>query len=168
MATTANYNITKPDVGGSTNQWGTIVNEALDDIDSTMKTIEDTAEAALPLAGGTMTGRITAKTSTMTRVDKGSISGATQFDLDAGNYFTATLGGNATFAFANLPAGAVATGWIIKIVNPGAHVITWPSSVKWPGGTVPSFTVSGTDTLLFITDDAGTIIRASILQKDCR
>lgn len=63
---TTNYNLTKPEVGGDTNQWGGHLNDDLDVIDTQIKSrqteaaaAQSTANAALPKAGGTMTGPIT-------------------------------------------------------------------------------------------------------------
>lgn len=63
---TANYNLTKPEVGAATNQWGGLINSNFDAIDTEIKARETaitsataTANAALPKAGGTMTGFIT-------------------------------------------------------------------------------------------------------------
>lgn len=63
---TANYNMTKPEVGASNATWGSKWNVNLDTIDTTMKAAADaaaaaatTANAALPKAGGTMTGFLT-------------------------------------------------------------------------------------------------------------
>lgn len=63
---TSNYNLVKPEVGSSTDTWGTKLNGNLDTIDSQLKTNADaaaaaqtTATAALPKAGGTMTGYLT-------------------------------------------------------------------------------------------------------------
>ena len=63
---TSNYNLVKPEVGASTSTWGTKWNQNADSVDSQLKTNADaaaaaqaTANAALPKAGGTMTGYIT-------------------------------------------------------------------------------------------------------------
>lgn len=63
---TANYNLTKPEVGAATNTWGGLLNTNFDTIDTQIKArdtqaaaAQATANAALPKAGGTMEGFIT-------------------------------------------------------------------------------------------------------------
>ena len=63
---TANYQMTKPEVGAATNQWGGLINANFDIISTEIKARETaitnvttTANAALARAGGTMTGFIT-------------------------------------------------------------------------------------------------------------
>lgn len=56
---TTNYGWIKPEIGSSPTTWGAKVNTDLDSIDATVKGVSNSAGAALPLAGGTMTGAIT-------------------------------------------------------------------------------------------------------------
>ena len=64
--TTPNYGLTKPEVGASEDTWGTKINTNLNLIDTQMKVSDDrsaanatTANAALPKAGGELTGDVT-------------------------------------------------------------------------------------------------------------
>jgi hypothetical protein len=57
MATnTTNYALKKPTVGGDENDWGGYLNDNMDTIDSTMKSISDVANAAIEDAAGTVDG----------------------------------------------------------------------------------------------------------------
>ena len=83
--TTPNYGLTKPEVGASEDTWGTKINTNLNLIDTQMK-VSDTrsaanttvANAALPKAGGTMTGVIASFTST--GIDDNATSTAVTID----------------------------------------------------------------------------------------
>ena len=164
--TTTNYGWTKPTIGGDSGNWGNELNTTLDSVDTTVKAVSDVANAALPAAGGVMTGRLDAKVSSGARVDKGSISGAQSFDLSGAQYFTYTVGGALTPSFTNVAPGTVFQGMIHRIVNGGSAAISWPASVKWPSGSAPSLTAAGTDLVAFITDDNGATWRGFVLGKD--
>lgn len=169
MAVTANYGWTKPTVSGDNNIWGGIANTLYDAVDSALKTVENLANARLPLAGGVLTGRLDAKTATMALTDRGSISGSTTLDLSAAQYFIFTVNGVLTLtSFSNPPPAGLAAGIILRVTNGGAFAVTWPSTVRWVAATPPTMTVAGIDMLAFITDDGGTTWRGLVLGKDIR
>jgi hypothetical protein len=56
---TTNYSIPKPTNNGDATTWGTYLNSGMDIIDTTVKSVSTVANAALPLAGGTLTGGLT-------------------------------------------------------------------------------------------------------------
>ena len=86
----------------------------------------------------------------------GSGSGSRTIDVTLGNFVTATATGITTWTFSNPVTNPNACGFILKLTNGGSATQTWPGTVRWPGGTAPTLTTSGTDILSFITDDAGT------------
>lgn len=50
---TTNYSLTKPEIGGSNDSWGTKINANLDVLDTTIKAVSNVANAALPAASYT-------------------------------------------------------------------------------------------------------------------
>jgi len=56
--TTPNFGLTKPQIGSSRDSWGDKLNGNLDIIDTQIKSAQTVAGAALPKAGGTVTGEI--------------------------------------------------------------------------------------------------------------
>ena len=58
-------------------------------------------------------------------------------------------------------AGA-AVSYTLLAINFGAYAITWPSGTKWPGGTVPTLSTSGTDILVFCSFNGGTTWYANL------
>lgn len=169
MAVTANYGWTKPAVGGDNGAWGTELNTDLDAIDTQVKATDTIAQAALPKAGGTLTGRIDAKSATRAISALGNVSG-NPVNLDCTlSYFTATITGATTFAFTNVPNPAnTAYGILLRLTGGGSAAVNWPLSVKWPSGAAPALTSAGVDLLALITDDGGTTWRAFMLAKDVR
>ena len=145
---------TKPTVSGSTGAWGTILNNFIDAITTDLTAAETVGNAALPKAGGTMTGEIVTKTQVWTHTALGSVSGATALDLDVANSFSATITGATTISLSNVPSNAVYVS--LELTNGGSATITWPSGVLWPGGSEPSWTESGVDVATFFTRNGGT------------
>ncbi len=79
-------------------------------------------------------------------------SGTITIDLTAGDFFSASLAGNTTFAFSG--ADQVDT-FALELANGGSYTVTWPSSVRWSTGSPPALTATGKDTLVFYTIDGG-------------
>ena len=164
---TTNYAWDLPTVGGSSGAWGTILNtifgDDTDGIDAIVFAISTVADAALPASGGTMTGELVTLTQTFTIADLSSMTGTQALDLDAANFFHGTVTGSVTISFSNVPAGAVFV--IFEITNGGSSV-SWPGAVKWPGGSAPALTASGTDVISLYTRDGGTTWRGTLSQED--
>ena len=75
-------------------------------------------------------------------------------DPNNGGAFSLTMSGNTTFTFGGTTSG-YGVGFIIQLTGNGSTV-TWPSSVKWAGGTAPDAPANGeTDILVFHTRDGG-------------
>jgi hypothetical protein len=75
-------------------------------------------------------------------------------NVDNAGAFSLTMSGNTTFTFSGADSG-YSMGFIIQLTGNGSTV-TWPSSVKWAGGTAPDAPASGeTDILVFHTRDGG-------------
>lgn len=167
---TTNYSFPKPDVSGSTGTWGAQLNTNLDSIDTEIKNRENAidatvivANAALPKAGGVMTGEADLLTSRATRVDIGNTGASFAMDLDLAQAFTATVDEATTQSFSNLPTGGTfSVGAILKLTNGGAFLVTWDAAIDWAGGTVPTFTTSGVDIIAFVTFDEGTTWYANV------
>ena len=75
-------------------------------------------------------------------------------DLSTGSYFSFTPSGATTVSFTNAPASGKAVGFAVEINGDGSAV-TWPSSVKWHGGTAQTATASK-EVYAFVTTDGGT------------
>lgn len=119
-------------------------------------------------AGGAMTGRADLHSYTIKRVDIGAAGGAVPLNVSLGNYFQHTANGNVAYTFTNVPGGQVVSGFILELTNGGNFSISWPASVKWPGGVAPTLANAGTDLLSFITDDNGVTWRAARAIGDSR
>lgn len=90
-----------------------------------------------------------------------SSSNITTLDLENGNSFRTTLTENTTIVLSNPPASTNYGECTLRVVQDGAggaFTITWPASVKWPGGSAPVITVTNNaeDRITLSTDDGGT------------
>jgi hypothetical protein len=87
----------------------------------------------------------------------GTITGNATLDLTSGNLFNHTPSANVTFVFSNPPTTGSAYDFTLKVAPSATVAITWPSSVKWAGGTAPSAPAVGKkDVYNFFTLDGGT------------
>ena len=130
--------------------------------------------AALPLAGGTMSGETIFADQLATRAQMkdysetvnaiGSVSAGTNADLEDGNVQSATFTAN-TFNFGITNALASHSNSLTLIItNGGLATPSWVSGahdgggnpIQWAGGTAPTLTNSGIDILVFTTMNGGT------------
>jgi hypothetical protein len=96
------------------------------------------------------------------------LSGAQTIDYTLGGVVTATVTGAAQWTVTNPPASGKCGTIVFHLTNGGLGIQTLFSgnAVKWPGGTAPTLTSSGTDMLVFTTLDAGTTWRGVLSGAD--
>ena len=121
------------------------------------------ANAALPKAGGTISGTITCADETITGPmlkdysETKAAMAAHAVDLSLGNVQTYTLSGSQSLTFTNPIATGNSSSFTLIVTNGGSATLTWPASVDWAAATAPTLTSSGIDVICFTTIDGGTI-----------
>ena len=90
--------------------------------------------------------------------------------MNTGGSFSLVLTGNTTISFSGAPTTG-ATGFSLAITQDAGgsgFTVTWPASVRWPGGTAPDLTAtaSKTDAFIFTTSDGGTSFVGLVAGKD--
>ncbi len=76
--------------------------------------------------------------------------GTTTIDWKLGNKFFHTFGSqNETFVF-TAPTNPCNILLVLKQDSTGSRTVTWPATVKWPGGTAPTLT-TGANTIDIIS-----------------
>ena len=108
-----------------------------------------TADAALPKAGGTMTGNLT-------------VTGITETVSTTGGGFTPNLSNGTVFVLSaagtvTMPTAAAGRSFTV-VVNTGTHV-TWGGSISWNGGAEPA-KGAGIDTYVFVCANGSTWLGA--------
>jgi hypothetical protein len=92
---------------------------------------------------------------TETAVNLGTtVSGATTINLANGTYFYGTVTGATTFSVSNIAASGSVSSFTLELTGAGTN-ITWMANTRWPSGTAPTLSTSGTDILVCSTRDAG-------------
>ena len=90
--------------------------------------------------------------------------------LSSGGAFSLVLSGNTTVSFTNAPSTG-ASGFSLSITQDAGgsgFTVTWPASVRWPGGAAPALTATGgkTDAFIFTTSDGGSTYTGLVAGKD--
>jgi hypothetical protein len=78
----------------------------------------------------------------------------TTLNCSSSNYFSASVTGAATWYAYNVPSDCLYI-LVLELTNGGLGTQTWFNNTKWTMKNPPALSSSGTDILLFFTDDGG-------------
>ena len=107
----------------------------------------------------TVAGESDFATITETLISPVISSNILNLNLASGTFFKTNLTSTVSVNFNNPPpAGKVFSFTLQFVANGSQYIVTWPTSVKWSGGIVPTITSTNgkIDTLSFFTTDGGT------------
>ena len=182
--TTTTYGLTKPEVGASSNTWGTKINTNLDTLDDLL---DGTTAIAPNLAAGSWEVggvTVTVTAAELNKLDNAtfttgaggvmtfndgvnekynavtSSAGTATLDCSSGNVFSITLAEATTFAFSNVPSSGAAYGFTLEIKQDAlasGYAVTFPASLNWPEGVAPALSASANavDIVTLYTRDGG-------------
>lgn len=140
---------------------GTISTQAASNVALTGGAIDGTTIGATTRANGSFT------LERETAYNAGNITGSVTLNWNNGGYQYGTITGITTLSWSNLPPSGLAQGLTLELTNPGNYAVTWPTGVKWPGGTAPTRTSNGIDLYEFVCRD-GSTVRGAQAQKDTK
>jgi len=107
-------------------------------------------------------GVLSLKTYNETAVSATISSNTLTLDLSLGSVFYVPLNANiTTITISGFAASGNVNSFTLMFTADGtARTVTWPSSIKWPGGTAPTLTSTNNkvDVLNFFSRDGGTTI----------
>lgn len=160
MPVTPTYTGATPTVDADEDTWGGELNDALGEIATDLESLADQsndnetkADAALPKAGGTMTGELRLGNPTMVNADSAGFRGAPVIDFDA----------NKTIALAE-------AGKTLRLIGTTARTLTIPpvGSVGFPPGTAIVLRNVSTQPLTIARGSGVTLtITGSATSKNC-
>ncbi len=125
------------------------------------------------IVGDTDTQTLSGKTITSLKETKSAptISGAAlTLDLSTSSVFAVALNASVTtLTISNPPSNGTFISFVLELTANGtSYTITWPASIKWPGGSAPSLTSTNAkrDAFTFYTYDGGTTYLAQVLGQN--
>ena len=135
---------------------------ALDDV---LGGVQVTLDNEVTLTNKTLTSPVLDGAPDFTGSVRSSIVAVAALDINcaSGNFFTKTINANSTFTFSN-PPSAKAYSFTLELTHTSGSV-TWPSSVRWPGGIAPTISAASTSLFMFVTDDGGARWRGAALSN---
>ena len=119
----------------------------------TLGTVESSKTVTADAVGTTKNLKTQKQTEIVNTI--GTVSTSTAIDFSLGNVATAVITAGGSFTLTNPPTSGIYGKIKLILTNGGLGTSIFPATVKWAGGTTPTFTSSGIDIITLETIDAG-------------